>query len=157
MKMNMGRGSVAPDNKSPCEREVTLVPGQSLSRSSSLSQVHVNRPLESKWARKLKFWRQAFLVMIHQKSSKSRGVMYLRCVGLTKLLNSLTMDKVTSSIELKTSQRIENVFWQSLKVEVNRSIIWKLTILPFLKKWVNICLTICILESFLFLKVFKWK
>ena len=40
--------SVAPDNKFSCEREVTLAPGQSLSRSSSLSQVHVNRPLESK-------------------------------------------------------------------------------------------------------------
>ena len=33
------------------------------------------------------------------------------------------MDKVTFSIELKTSQRIENAFWQSLKAEVNRSII----------------------------------
>ena len=44
------------------------------------------------------------------------------------------MDKVTSSIELKTSQRIENAFWQSLKAEVNRSIIWKLTILPFFEK-----------------------
>ena len=33
------------------------------------------------------------------------------------------MDKVTSSIELKTSQRIENAFRQSLKAEVNRSII----------------------------------
>ena len=44
------------------------------------------------------------------------------------------MDKVTSSIELKISQRIENAFWQSLKAEVNRSIIWKLTILPFFEK-----------------------
>ena len=33
------------------------------------------------------------------------------------------MDKVTSSIELKTSQGIEYAFRQSLKAEVNRSII----------------------------------
>ena len=33
------------DNKSSCEREVTLAPGQSLPRGSSLSRVHVNRPL----------------------------------------------------------------------------------------------------------------
>ena len=65
------------------------------------------------------------------------------------LLSSLTMDKVTSSIELKISQRIENAFWQSLKAEVNRSIRWKLTILHFLKKWTKICLTSCILKTFL--------
>ena len=29
------------DNKSPCEREVMLAPGQSLPRGSSLSRVHV--------------------------------------------------------------------------------------------------------------------
>ena len=33
------------DNKSSCECEVTLAPGQSLPRGSSLSRVHVNRPL----------------------------------------------------------------------------------------------------------------
>ena len=33
------------DNKLSCEREVTLAPGQSLPRGSSLSRVHVNRPL----------------------------------------------------------------------------------------------------------------
>ena len=33
------------DNKSSCEREVTLALGQSLPRGSSLSRVHVNRPL----------------------------------------------------------------------------------------------------------------
>ena len=33
------------DNKSSCEREVTLAPGESLPRGSSLSRVHVNRPL----------------------------------------------------------------------------------------------------------------
>ena len=44
------------------------------------------------------------------------------------------MDKVTSSTELKTSQRIENALWESLKAEVNRSMIWKLTILPFFEK-----------------------
>ena len=33
------------DNKSFCEREVMLAPGQSLPRGSSLSRVHVNRPL----------------------------------------------------------------------------------------------------------------
>ena len=36
------------DNKSSCEREVTLAPGQSLPRGSSLSRVHVNRLLEKK-------------------------------------------------------------------------------------------------------------
>ena len=41
MTMNLPR-----DNKSSCEREVTLAPGQSLPRGSSLSRVHVNRPLE---------------------------------------------------------------------------------------------------------------
>ena len=34
------------DNKSSCEREVTLAPGQSLPRGSSLSRVHVNRPID---------------------------------------------------------------------------------------------------------------
>ena len=33
------------DNESSCEREVTLASGQSLPRGSSLSRVHVNRPL----------------------------------------------------------------------------------------------------------------
>ena len=33
------------DNKPSCECEVTLAPGQSLLRGSSLSRVHVNRPL----------------------------------------------------------------------------------------------------------------
>ena len=33
------------DNKSSCECEVTVDPGQSLPRGSSLSRVHVNRPL----------------------------------------------------------------------------------------------------------------
>ena len=33
------------DNKSSFESEVTLAPGQSLPRGSSLSRVHVNRPL----------------------------------------------------------------------------------------------------------------
>ena len=32
------------DNKSSCEREVTLAAGQSLPQGSSLSWVHVNRP-----------------------------------------------------------------------------------------------------------------
>ena len=41
------------------------------------------------------------------------------------------MDKVPSSIELKTSQRIENAFSTF-----------------FGKKWVKICLTICILKYF---------
>ena len=40
MLMNLPR-----DNKSSCEREVTLAPGQPLPRDSSLSRVHVNRPL----------------------------------------------------------------------------------------------------------------
>ena len=35
------------DNKPSCEREVTLAPGQSLPRGSSLSRVHVKRPLNS--------------------------------------------------------------------------------------------------------------
>ena len=35
------------DNKSSSEREVTLAPGQSLPWGSSLSRVHVNRPLYS--------------------------------------------------------------------------------------------------------------
>ena len=35
------------DNKPLCEREVTLAPGQPLPRGSSLSRVHVNRPLIS--------------------------------------------------------------------------------------------------------------
>ena len=39
MSMNLPR-----DNKSSCELEVTLVPGQSLTRGSSLPWVHVNRP-----------------------------------------------------------------------------------------------------------------
>ena len=38
--LNLPRG-----NKSSCEREVTLAPRQSLPRGSSLSWVHVNRPL----------------------------------------------------------------------------------------------------------------
>ena len=33
------------ENKSSCEHEVMLAPGQSLPRGSSLSWVHVNRPL----------------------------------------------------------------------------------------------------------------
>ena len=33
------------DNKSSCECEITLAPGQSLARGSLLSRVHVNRPL----------------------------------------------------------------------------------------------------------------
>ena len=41
MTMNLPR-----DNKSSCEREVTLAPGQSLPWGSSLSRVHVNRPLD---------------------------------------------------------------------------------------------------------------
>ena len=40
--MNLPRG-----NKLLCEREVALAPGQSLPRGSSLSRVHVNRPLEN--------------------------------------------------------------------------------------------------------------
>ena len=42
MTMNLPR-----DNKSSCEREATLVLGQSLPQGSSLSRVHVNRPLIS--------------------------------------------------------------------------------------------------------------
>ena len=39
-------GATLPrDNESSCEREVTLAPGQSLPQGSSLSRVHVNRPL----------------------------------------------------------------------------------------------------------------
>ena len=34
------------DNKSSCEREVMLARGQSLPLGSSLSRVHVNRPLK---------------------------------------------------------------------------------------------------------------
>ena len=41
MTMNLSR-----DSKSLCEREVTFAPGKSLPRGSSLSRVHVNRPLE---------------------------------------------------------------------------------------------------------------
>ena len=51
MAMNLPRGNeVDPgamlprDNESSCEREVTLAPGQSLPRGSSLSRVHVNSP-----------------------------------------------------------------------------------------------------------------
>ena len=66
------------------------------------------------------------------------------------------MDKVTSSTELKTSQRIENAFWQSLKAEVNRSIIWKLMILPFLEKKMGQDLSYNLYsEIFFVLKVFK--
>ena len=36
--------SLPRDNKSLCEREVTLALGQSLPRGSSLSRVHVKRP-----------------------------------------------------------------------------------------------------------------
>ena len=42
-------------NKSSCERKVTLAPGQSLPRGSSLSRVHVNRLL-------LKF--QVFMIIL---------------------------------------------------------------------------------------------
>ena len=45
--MKLTRGTLSRDNKSSCEREVTPVPGQSLPWGSSLSRVHVNRPLES--------------------------------------------------------------------------------------------------------------
>ena len=53
MTLNLSRdnevdlGTTMPrDNKSSCEREVTLAPGQTyaLPRGSSLSWVHVNRP-----------------------------------------------------------------------------------------------------------------
>ena len=56
MTMNLPRGKeVDPgqrcplDNKSSCEREVKLAPGQSLPRGSSLSRVDVNRPLMNKF------------------------------------------------------------------------------------------------------------
>ena len=49
MTLNLPR-----DNKSSCEREVTLAPGQSLPRGSSLSRVHVNRPLDIITNRKIR-------------------------------------------------------------------------------------------------------
>ena len=38
------RATLPWDNKSSCEREVTLCPGQSLPQGSLLSRFHVNRP-----------------------------------------------------------------------------------------------------------------
>ena len=47
--MNLpGAMKLTRDNKSSCEREVMLAPGQSLPRGSSLSRVHVNRPLDKR-------------------------------------------------------------------------------------------------------------
>ena len=43
--MKLTRATLPRDNKSSCEHEVTLAPGQSLPRGGSLSRVHVNRPL----------------------------------------------------------------------------------------------------------------
>ena len=45
--MNLPQGNevdMPRDNKSSCEREVALAPGQSLPQGSSLSRVHVNMP-----------------------------------------------------------------------------------------------------------------
>ena len=47
MAINLPWGNIAHENKSSCEHEVTLAPGQSLPQGSSLSRVHVNRPLET--------------------------------------------------------------------------------------------------------------
>ena len=44
--MKLTRATLPQDNKPSCEREVTLAQGQSLPRGSSLSRVHVNRPLD---------------------------------------------------------------------------------------------------------------
>ena len=46
MNLPWGNEVVPGQCKSSCEREVTLAPGQSLPWGSSLSRVHVNRPLE---------------------------------------------------------------------------------------------------------------
>ena len=44
MTMNLPQGN--EDNRSSCEHEVMLALGQSLPQGSSLSWVHVNRPLD---------------------------------------------------------------------------------------------------------------
>ena len=80
------------------------------------------------------------------------------CISGVSVLQKLTLklsDYGQSYLFNWISQRIENAFWQSLKAEVNRSIIWKLTILPFFEKMGQDLSYNLYLKSFLFLKIFK--